>query len=440
MKVQHSSSRRVILLIAVTLSFICRQIDAQDKAGLPAGEPTVTQDPSVAKSAEPSVLQTNRQIKTDLKARVIACSPEGELVAVANGNPSLRMLVGGARQVKDQWQPRAQILDCNNGKRIAELDLNAHGVEQIVLATPGVSHVEVHALAFSPGADLLAVGTSIGQIMIFDAGTGKLVRTLDDESERQACDQIPEQWQPLQRGMGVVRSLAFSPNGSLLVSAGDTMQEHARVFGTRDRMGRRVDGPGRLKAWDVATGALKHDIAAHSYVQSVAFSLDGQLMASAGNWSNRRESGTGAIIWNAETGEELKRFTVEANGGAQTVAFSPDANHLVINSLRFDRVKDTKHRVLVSVDVQSGQQQWRRESPKLERPLDFYMANVAVMYDPAGIRLLDHRSGKILMGLRTQASARGVAFNGFATARRGNMIVFGGFDESGRGVVEIWDF
>ena len=60
---------------------------------------------------------------------------------------------------------------------IGELDEDTPAV--VLAATARISHVEPMALAISPDGNLVAVGTSIGQVKLYDAHSGELVRTLE---------------------------------------------------------------------------------------------------------------------------------------------------------------------------------------------------------------------------------------------------------------------
>ncbi len=143
----------------------------------------------------------------------------------------------------------------------------------------------------------MAVGTSIGQVKLYDARTGSLLRLLDDQAAKLADKRTPENWQPLERAMGNVTSLAFSADGSQLATCGGSFGDFSRVFEKSALLDERTTGPGRLKTWDVKTETLKHDLVGHSQASSVAFSPDGAVFASAGSWHSDAETGTGVVIW-----------------------------------------------------------------------------------------------------------------------------------------------
>ena len=394
---------------------------------------TTTEQKQAATESKPA-----RYFRTSAGVSTIACSPDGEVVAFANGSPTLVMQANGTSRPKDQWRPTAETLDTATRKMIA-LQLTTDEEDAVLAATERISHFQVQTLALSPGGNLVAVGTSIGQVKLFDARTGEAVRSLDDQPARLADKQTPENWKSLQRAMGSVRSIAFSPDGSQLAMCGDSFADFARVFDRVDRLGERGTGPGRVKVWEVETGRLQHDLVGHSHADAVIFSSDGSLLASAGRWLSDREAGIGAILWNSHTGAKLRTIATGVNGATDAVAFSPDAKLIAISSLHFDQARDGGARVISLANVDSGVVQWRRTASSWAKPVGFYSGGVAVLHDGRGIRLLNAQQGETLLGLVAQSAARG-RLNDFALAKRGGMIVFGGVDHNRKGVIEIWDY
>ena len=81
-----------------------------------------------------------------------------------------------------------------------------------------------------------------------------------------------------------------------------------------------------VRLWNVRTGECLRILEGHTGgVRSVAFSLDGQILASG------CEDGT-VRLWNVSTGECLKSIQKHTGHGIKTVAFSPDSQTLVSGS------------------------------------------------------------------------------------------------------------
>jgi WD40 repeat protein/tetratricopeptide (TPR) repeat protein len=146
-------------------------------------------------------------------------------------------------------------------------------------------------VAFSPDGRLLASAGIGPTVVLWDASTGRKIRTLHGHKES-------------------IQGLAFSPNGKWLAT------------GSADRT---------AKVWEVKSGKELVSVGGHlGAVNSVAFSRDGRQVASA---SGKGEKGSGAKgqgevkIWAAATGRVLRTLGGHT-GCVWCVAFSPDGRHL----------------------------------------------------------------------------------------------------------------
>ncbi len=139
----------------------------------------------------------------------------------------------------------------------------------------------VFALSWSPDGKYLASGSLDATVQMWEAGTGKLIRTYRDHS-------------------GGVAAVAWSPDGKYLAS------------GSLDTT---------VQMWEIGTGKLIHIYQGHKgSVRDVVWSLDGKRLAS-GSLDNK------VIIWDTVTGKHLLTYQRHANS-VNAVAWSPDGTRI----------------------------------------------------------------------------------------------------------------
>ena len=144
----------------------------------------------------------------------------------------------------------------------------------------------IGSIKFSDDGKLTVIPCSIG-IWMYDTKTGKPLNLLTGYTS----------W---------VRSVAFSPDGSLLALAS-------------------VGDDGTVRTWDVHSGTLLFTLFDnYSLVFSIAFSPDGKTLAGLG------VLGT-VYLWNVGSGELM--WTIEVHQEeSYTIAFSPDGKTLASRS------------------------------------------------------------------------------------------------------------
>ena len=181
-------------------------------------------------------------------------------------------------------------------------------------------------VSFSRDGRRLASSDYSGNVRVWDTATGQLLRTFQGTVTRVALspdgrhvaftaqvamlevrdvDTGAEVLAPTFAHKGPVMSLAYSPDGSKLVTGG--WDQTAAV-------------------WDAATGRRLHTLSGHRHsVGQAEFSDDGSQIITA-SWDNS------PMLWNAATGQPIRSFT----GHEDTVtgaALSPDGRWVASSSL-----------------------------------------------------------------------------------------------------------
>jgi len=176
----------------------------------------------------------------------------------------------------------------------------------------------VTAISFSPDNKILAIGADDYTVQLWDARTGQIELRLN-EPDRGA--RAPGVYPDGQR----VYSLAFSPDGKTLASAGDIIKNN-------------VIAGGQVTLWEIPSGKLLRTIIVNkentTYTNSVVFAPDGMRLVTGTTQYEPGESAgkhrhIGEISeWDAQTGA-LERKWEPLDAGIHSVTFSPDGQFLV---------------------------------------------------------------------------------------------------------------
>lgn len=237
----------------------------------------------------------------------LALSPDGRVLALA-GN-SARTETGAFVQIWDLAEMKAR---GGTTKR---------DVKNEPQATPGAVEIKrgrVSHLAFSPDGKMLAAGDREGKVRLYDARTGKEIRTLEEEPAAPIMD------------------LAFSPDGKLLATTTEIDRTPEGELIAKDRA---------VHLWRVATGKVQQRLTRdNSAFFTVAFSPDGKHIAAAGAVREDARLGRPIVaIWEAATGELRHVVPHRFANAAQWVsslAFSPDSKTLAVGGATDGDLKD----------------------------------------------------------------------------------------------------
>lgn len=234
-------------------------------------------------------------------------SPSSVVTSLAWSPDSNRIVSGGSDGV-------AQVWDATSGGNV----LNHH-----------MAFGAVYAVAWSPDGKFIASGAV--SVEIWDAATGKLVRSLSSTSVFGPTDL---QWSPDSKRLAVgldgnlgaqiwsmttgkmllsyrpptqLRTLAWSPNGQFIASG---------------------DVNGTIQVWNSKSGARVTTYKGHTQgtgISGVHWLPDGQRVVSG--------SRDGTVqIWNATTGKKLFTYK-DPSGDVEAMAVSPDGSYVVTGGI-----------------------------------------------------------------------------------------------------------
>jgi WD40 repeat protein/uncharacterized caspase-like protein len=208
---------------------------------------------------------------------------------------------------------------------------------------PLVPHTgSISSIAATPDGTRIVSGSSDKTLKVWDAQTGRLIRTIKGHTDS-------------------ILAVALSPDGMSLAS------------GSADTT---------LKIWDIGSGALIRSLDFHTDpVDSVAFSPDGKLLASG---SNRKT----IMLWAAASGRLVR--TIQGHA-ADALAFSPDGARL----LAADYYK------LVLLDIATGKVTREFPTPALVSPANSVAFSsdgqlVLAGYFDNTVKLWETESGELL--------------------------------------------
>jgi WD40 repeat protein/tetratricopeptide (TPR) repeat protein len=274
---------------------------------------------------------------------VLAFTPDGKTLVTGGEHPTkLWNTVTEKSATLNGHRENAFVYSLSpDGKTLAVRGPDRRTVKLLDVSTGEVrgsfpAQKEVGGAVFSPDGKTLAT---------WARGEGDLTVTLWDVNSKELRDTLPARDQ----GIGIISSVAFSPDGKTLVAGALLQSSTVIVWDVTSRERKMIDRlrPGNASAWSVAFSPDGKSLAAGSSdgtirlwnvddwtlkaplkgmtdeVRAMAFSPDGKILATG--------SADRVRLWDVATGQE--RITLTGHTGEiLCLAFAPDGNTLATGS------------------------------------------------------------------------------------------------------------
>ena len=215
----------------------------------------------------------------------------GELVCAYTGHASwiyrgLSWSPDGTRIASGSWDGTVQVWDALTGQTL----LTYRGHQGVVCS-----------VAWSPDGTRIASGSGFPEclIQIWDAHTGAVIRTYNGHTEEQSEWMLLEDGEVWRRGASSVHSLAWSPDGTSIASAGLRWV---------------------LRVWDAATGQDSL-VSTDQTCGPVAWSPDGKYLLAAADQG-------GVDVWQLSTTNRITNYFVEGLRDVRALSWSPDGKRI----------------------------------------------------------------------------------------------------------------
>jgi WD40 repeat protein len=246
------------------------------------------------------------------QAQAVTFSSNGQVLAYGGADENLNLIVNRWDLKNNRLRPKLTIV--SPYRRNAAVNRASQRVLSAHAPTPGPD-LAVFSIAFSKDDKRIAAGTSFQTVSVFNAVNSQVLYTLKGHNFS-------------------VTSVAFSPDGKMLLSAGTN-----------------------IKLWSVGTGNLLNTFEPHTdYINQAAFSPNGKSILSASNDRTIK-------VLSVTNGEILASFEDHASG-VNCISFSPDGQFIASGSIdATSRIWSLKTKQLLSTVIALNDNNWITYTP-----------------------------------------------------------------------------
>ncbi len=214
----------------------------------------------------------------------------------------------------------ARVWDARTGKPV---------VAQLTGGHPATTEIgrrnTLYAVALSPDGRRLASADRAGTVCVWDVAGGRLVVKAEAGafySQALYRTKLVSEYE-----WGGVRSLAFAPDGKVLVAGG---------MGPADMNSAGIDGPMRLEAFDAATGKSLAAVMGPSkgFLNAITFLPSGDWLVAGGGGGQAGSAGVGSLwFWDyrrrGKDGKPVPPVEHRSDAVIRDLAVSPDGSRVL---------------------------------------------------------------------------------------------------------------
>jgi WD40 repeat protein len=308
----------LLLGTAVASALAAWAVGERDRADRNAAESKTNEQDALRQKGDAETARTlaegekNRAQEAEQRAQARAAAEQKarEAETVARKEAESNLYLNSINQAEREWS-RHQFRHAREFLALCPPPLRGweHGYLEnacaVELQSLGGSHRGASSVAFSPDGKSLAAAALEGTVRVWNTRTGKQLFTLPTRADGQRGMPVNLRTADTVAHAGGTYAVEFSPDGTLLVTAG------------ADRT---------VKLWNARTGDLVRSLKGHTEdVWTARFSPDGKQVASGDRDAQVR-------LWNVETGETVHVLGGH-NGAIAALAFSADGRRLASASM-----------------------------------------------------------------------------------------------------------